>query len=78
MMDTFFPIMPPVEEEPAVAERILVKGRLMRAKILAIVKKVDLKWEPIIEVEIERILKRAKAKSAPGVDGLPTLVWKQL
>ena len=36
----------------------------------------ELSWEPISEVEIYRSLKAAKSPTAPGEDGLPTLVWK--
>ena len=37
----------------------------------------ELSWEPISEVEVYRSLKVAKSSTAPGEDGLPTLVWKQ-
>ncbi|OGE46890.1 hypothetical protein PENARI_c093G11063, partial [Penicillium arizonense] len=37
-----------------------------------------LPWQPITELEIQRSLKAAKGSTAPGEDGLPTLVWKQL
>jgi hypothetical protein len=33
--------------------------------------------EPITEIRIERALKAAKGRTAPGEDGLPTLVWKK-
>jgi ribonuclease HI len=39
---------------------------------------IELPWEPITELEIQRSLKAAKGSTAPGEDGLPTLVWKQL
>lgn len=39
---------------------------------------IELPWLPITEVEIQRSLKAAKASTAPGEDGLPTLVWKYL
>ena len=38
----------------------------------------ELSWEPISEVEVYRSLKAAKSSTAPGEDGLPTLVWKRL
>jgi hypothetical protein len=37
-----------------------------------------LPWQPITELEIQRSLKAANGSTAPGEDGLPTLVWKQL
>ena len=40
--------------------------------------KEELGWQPLTEVEIERALKAANGKKAPGVDGLPMLVWKHL
>ena len=39
---------------------------------------LELPWPPITELEIQRSLKRAKGSTAPGEDGLPTLVWKNL
>jgi hypothetical protein len=39
---------------------------------------LELTWQPITELEIERSLQAAKGSTAPGEDGLPTLVWKQL
>jgi hypothetical protein len=39
---------------------------------------LELPWQPITELEIERSLKAAKSSTAPGEDDLPTLVWKQL
>ncbi|KAF7118717.1 hypothetical protein CNMCM5793_008337 [Aspergillus hiratsukae] len=39
---------------------------------------LELPWPPITELEIERALKAAKSSTAPGEDGLPTLVWKHL
>jgi ribonuclease HI len=38
----------------------------------------ELPWPPITELEIQRSLKAAKSSTAPGEDGLPTLVWKNL
>jgi ribonuclease HI len=38
----------------------------------------DIPWEPITELEIYRSLKAAKGTTAPGEDGIPTLVWKHL
>ena len=38
----------------------------------------EIKWEPISELEIHRSLKAAKGRTAPGEDGIPTLVWKHL
>ena len=39
---------------------------------------IELPWLPLTEVEVYRSLKAAKASTAPGEDGLPTLVWKNL
>jgi hypothetical protein len=39
---------------------------------------LELPWPPITELEIQRSLDTAKGSTAPGEDGLPTLVWKQL
>jgi ribonuclease HI len=39
---------------------------------------LELPWPPITELEIQRSLKAAKSSTAPGEDGLPTLVWKHL
>lgn len=39
---------------------------------------LELPWQPITELEIQRSLKSAKGSTAPGEDGVPTLVWKQL
>ncbi|THC87303.1 hypothetical protein EYZ11_013252 [Aspergillus tanneri] len=39
---------------------------------------LELPWQPITELEIQRSLKAAKGSTAPGEDGLPTLVWKHL
>jgi hypothetical protein len=39
---------------------------------------LQLPWHPITEVEIQRSLNTAKGSTAPGEDGLPTLVWKHL
>lgn len=39
---------------------------------------VELPWPSITELEIQRSLKAAKSSAAPGDDGLPTLVWKNL
>lgn len=38
----------------------------------------ELPWEPITEEEIYRSLRVAKGTTAPGRDGIPTLVWKHL
>jgi hypothetical protein len=38
----------------------------------------ELEWELITELEIYRSLKAAKGTTAPGEDGIPTLVWKHL
>ncbi|KAI9035202.1 reverse transcriptase family protein [Aspergillus affinis] len=38
----------------------------------------EIEWEPISELEIYRSLKAAKGTTAPGEDGIPTLVWKHL
>jgi hypothetical protein len=38
----------------------------------------EIPWEPISETEIARTLRSAKKRTAPGVDGLPTLVWHHL
>ena len=39
---------------------------------------LELPWQPITELEIQRSLKAAKSSTAPDDDGLPTLVWKHL
>jgi hypothetical protein len=39
---------------------------------------LELYWQPITELETQRSLKAAKGTTAPGEDGLPTLVWKYL
>ncbi|KAG2000761.1 hypothetical protein GB937_010863, partial [Aspergillus fischeri] len=39
---------------------------------------LELPWPPITELEVQRSLKAAKSSTAPGEDGLPTLVWKCL
>jgi ribonuclease HI len=39
---------------------------------------LELPWPPITELEVHRCLKAAKSSTAPGEDGLPTLVWKHL
>ncbi|OGE47121.1 hypothetical protein PENARI_c062G05676 [Penicillium arizonense] len=39
---------------------------------------LELPWQPITELEIQRSLKAAKGTTAPGDDNLPMLVWKQL
>ena len=39
---------------------------------------LELPWQPITELEIQRSLKAAKGSTAPGDDDLPMLVWKQL
>ncbi|KAI2926650.1 hypothetical protein CBS147321_11275 [Aspergillus niger] len=38
----------------------------------------ELPWESITEEEIYRSLRVAKGTTAPGRDGIPTLVWKHL
>jgi hypothetical protein len=38
----------------------------------------EIPWEPITKEEICRSLKAAKGTTAPGEDGIPTLVWKHL
>lgn len=38
----------------------------------------EIDWKPITELEIHRSLKAAKGTTAPGEDGIPTLVWKHL
>ena len=38
----------------------------------------EIKWEPISELKIHQSLKAAKGTTAPGEDGIPTLVWKHL
>ena len=38
----------------------------------------ELLWEPLTEMEITRTLKASKKRTAPGEDGLPTLVWHHL
>jgi len=38
----------------------------------------EISWEPINEREISKALKAAKGTTAPGEDGLQTLVWKHL
>lgn len=39
---------------------------------------LELPWQAITELEIERSLNAAKGSTAPGDDNLPMLVWKQL
>jgi hypothetical protein len=38
----------------------------------------EIRWEPVTAQEIHRALTAAKGTTAPGEDGIPTLVWKQL
>jgi hypothetical protein len=38
----------------------------------------ELEWKPITKLEVYRSLKAAKGTTAPGEDGIPTLVWKRL
>ena len=38
----------------------------------------EIPWQPISKLEIYRSLKAAKSSTAPGEDGLPTLIWKRL
>jgi hypothetical protein len=35
-------------------------------------------WEPITELEINSSINAAKGTTAPGEDGILTLVWKKL
>jgi hypothetical protein len=39
---------------------------------------LELPWQPITELEIQRSLTAAKGSTEPGEDGLPMLVWKHL
>lgn len=39
---------------------------------------IEIPWQPITELEVQRSLNAAKGSTPPGEDGLPTLVWKQL
>ena len=38
----------------------------------------EIPWEPITKQEITRTLQRAKKRTAPGEDGIPTMVWSQI
>jgi hypothetical protein len=38
----------------------------------------EIQWEPITELEIYRSIETAKGTTAPGEDGIPTLVLKRL
>jgi hypothetical protein len=38
----------------------------------------EIPWAPLTEEEVHRALQAAKPMKAPGEDGLPMLVWKQL
>lgn len=38
----------------------------------------EIPWEPITEQEITKTLQRMKKRTAPGEDGIPTLVWFQI
>jgi hypothetical protein len=38
----------------------------------------EIPWAPVTALEIERALKAAKRNIAPGEDGLPTIVWKNI
>jgi hypothetical protein len=38
----------------------------------------EIPWQTISKLEIYRSLKAAKSSTAPGEDGLPTLIWKRL
>jgi hypothetical protein len=40
--------------------------------------KEEIPWEPIAETEIGRALQIAKKNSAPGQDGLPTMVRQKI
>ena len=44
----------------------------------AIVPPEEIPWKPITENEIIKALKAAKKRTAPGQDGLPTLVWHNI
>jgi hypothetical protein len=39
---------------------------------------LELPWQPITELEIQRSLNTANGTTAPGEDNLPMLVWKKL
>jgi hypothetical protein len=39
---------------------------------------LELSWPLITELEVQQSLKAAKSSTAPGKDGLPTLMWKCL
>jgi ribonuclease HI len=39
---------------------------------------VELPWQPITELEVQRSLQTAKGATAPGEDNLPMVVWKRL
>lgn len=38
----------------------------------------EIPWEPVTEQEITKTLQRMKKRTAPGEDGIPTLVWFQI
>lgn len=39
---------------------------------------LELPWQPITELEIQRSLRATKSSTAPGEDGLLMLMWKHL
>jgi hypothetical protein len=39
---------------------------------------LELPWQPITKLEIQRSLNTANGITAPGEDNLPILVWKKL
>jgi hypothetical protein len=41
-------------------------------------RKREIPWEPITEQEVHKALNAASGTTAPGEDGIPTLVWKKL
>ena len=47
-------------------------------KLLYVSWPLELPWQPITELEIQRSLRATKSSTAPGEDGLPMLVWKHL
>jgi hypothetical protein len=38
----------------------------------------ELRWEPISDGEVARALAVANGRTAPGIDGLPMLIWKKI
>jgi hypothetical protein len=47
-------------------------------EVTSIPRREEIPWEPITELEVQNALKAAKGTTAPGEDGVPTLIWKQL